>query len=386
MPKVVNYNLYLVPPRWLFLKLECDNGLEGWGEPVVEGRALTVKAATAELIEKYLLGQEVSNINKLWQILYKGGFYRGGPILMSALSGIDQALWDIKGKMLNVPIYELLGGKVRNKIKVYRWVGGDELDPQVAIEGAKKGIEQGFRALKMNVAGKLEFIETPSKLRKVVEKIAKVREALGWDFHIAVDFHGRVSPSLAPKLSEMLEEVEPLFIEEPVPPEYISELKKVRLRTNIPIAFGERLFNRWDFRPYLEEGLVDILQPDLSHAGGITECMKISNYAEIHGVLMAYHCPLGPIAFASSLQLATVNHNFLIQETSLGIHYNEGLELTTYLKNPEVFKVESGFISPPSKPGLGVEIDEDAVKRLSKQFKDWSNPIWVHEDGSFAEW
>lgn len=386
MPKVINYKLYPVPPRWMFLKLECDNGLKGWGEPVLEGRIPTLRAATSELIEKYLLGKEVAEINKLWQILNKGGFYRNGPVLMSALSGIDQALWDIKGKMLNAPVYELLGGKVRDKVKVYRWVGGDEPDPEIAIEEAKKGIEQGFRALKMNVAGKFEFIETSERLKKIVKKIEKVREAVGWDFHIAVDFHGRVSPVLAPKLAKMLEEVEPLFIEEPVPPGYIFEIRKIRKHTNIPIALGERLFNRWDFRPYLENGLVDVLQPDISHAGGITECMKISAYAETYGGLMAYHCPLGPIALATAINLATVNYNFLIQETSLGIHYNEGLELTTYLKDPKVFKVENGFVRPPEKPGLGIEIDEEVVKELSSRFVDWTNPVWEQEDGSFAEW
>ncbi|MDI3473212.1 MAG: galactonate dehydratase [Thermotogaceae bacterium] len=386
MPKIVSYNLYPVPPRWMFLKLECDNGLTGWGEPVLEGRIPTLRAATSELIEKYLLGKDVSEINKLWQILHKGGFYRNGPVLMSALSGIDQALWDIKGKILNAPVYELLGGKVRDKIKVYRWVGGDEPDPETAVAGAKKGIEQGFKALKMNVAGKLEFVETPEKLKEVVKKIEKVREAVGWNFQIAIDFHGRVSPALAPKLAKMLEDIDPLFIEEPVPPGYIWEIKKIRAHTTIPIALGERLFNRWDFRPYLENGLVDILQPDISHAGGITECMKISTYAETYGGLMAYHCPLGPIALATAINLATVNYNFLIQETSLGIHYNEGLELTTYLKNPEVFKIEDGFVKPPENPGLGVEIDEEVVKELSSRFVDWSNPVWEHEDGSFAEW
>jgi galactonate dehydratase len=370
----------------MFLKLECDNGLTGWGEPVLEGRIPTLRAATSELIEKYLLGKDVSEINKLWQILHKGGFYRNGPVLMSALSGIDQALWDIKGKILNAPVYELLGGKVRDKIKVYRWVGGDEPDPETAVAGAKKGIEQGFKALKMNVAGKLEFVETPEKLKEVVKKIEKVREAVGWNFQIAIDFHGRVSPALAPKLAKMLEDIDPLFIEEPVPPGYIWEIKKIRAHTTIPIALGERLFNRWDFRPYLENGLVDILQPDISHAGGITECMKISTYAETYGGLMAYHCPLGPIALATAINLATVNYNFLIQETSLGIHYNEGLELTTYLKNPEVFKIEDGFVKPPENPGLGVEIDEEVVKELSSRFVDWSNPVWEHEDGSFAEW
>jgi len=312
MPKITNYQLYPVPPRWLFLKLECDNGVIGWGEPIIEGRTLTVKAATTELIEKYLLGQEVSSINKIWQVLYKGGFYRGGPVLMSALSGIDQALWDIKGKMLNTPVYNLLGGKVREKIRVYRWVGGDETDPQLAIEEAKKCIEQGFSALKMNVAGKLEFIETPTKLREVVDKLVMVREAVGNNFHIAIDFHGRVSPTMALKLVKMLEEVEPLFVEEPLPPGYIHELQGIRTQTKIPIALGERLFNRWDFRPYLENRLVDILQPDVSHAGGISECMRISSYAETYGGLMAYHCPLGPIALASALQLATTNYNFVL--------------------------------------------------------------------------
>ncbi len=187
-------------------------------------------------------------------------------------------------------------------------------------------------------------------------------------------------------LVRALEPFSPLFFEEPMQPLLLERLVQLKKITSIPLAFGERLYTRWDFRPYLEAGAIDILQPDLSHAGGISECRKIAVLAETYGALMAFHCPLGPIALAASIQVAAATHNFLIQETSLGIHYNEGVELTDYLLNPDVFVVEEGFVQLPKEPGLGVKIDEAVVKEAAYRWKDWSNPVWRHEDGAVAEW
>lgn len=382
--KIARYDLFMVPPRWLFLRLETEDGLVGWGEPVVEGRVRTVAAAVTELMDKYVVKLDVARIEDVWQVLYRGGFYRGGPILMSALAGIDQALWDIKGKSLGVPIYELLGGACRERIRVYRWVGGDE--PEEAAEEATALVKQGFTALKMNVAGKLKPVESIRKIFEVVERVAQVREAVGEGVDLALDFHGRVSPTLALQLVRALEPYSPFFFEEPVQPPLLERLAQLKAATCVPLAFGERLYTRWDFRPYLEAGVVDVVQPDLSHAGGITECRKIATLAETYGALVAFHCPLGPIALAASIQVAAVTHNFLIQETSLGIHYNEGVELTDYLMNPEVFALEDGFICLPKGPGLGIQIDEAVVKEASRRWKDWSNPVWRHEDGTLAEW
>lgn len=378
------YELFAVPPRWLFLRVETDDGLVGWGEPALEGRARTVAAAVRELMDKYVVGTDVRRILDVWQVLYKGGFYRGGPVLMSALAGIDQALWDIKGKALEVPIYELLGGPCRDKVRVYRWVGGDE--PDEVAEEARRLVEQGFTALKMNIAGRLELLESPATVKKIIRRFLKVREAVGEDVDLALDFHGRVSPALAFKLAQALEEGHPFFYEEPIFPPSVALLSRLKTLTHVPIAFGERLYSRWDFRPFFEAGVLNIAQPDLSHAGGITECLRISALAETYGALMAFHCPLGPVALAASLQVAAISSNFLIQETSLGIHYNEGVELLDYVANKEMFALREGYIALPSGPGLGVEIDEGAVRAAAARAVDWFNPLWRGKDGSLLEW
>ncbi|MCD6558618.1 MAG: galactonate dehydratase [Palaeococcus sp.] len=382
--KLASYRTFIVPPRWLFLKVETKEGLVGWGEPILEGRARTVAAAVAELMDKYVMKMDVSNVEDVWQVLYRGGFYRGGPILMSALAGIDQALWDIKGKSVGVPVYKLLGGSCRDKVRVYRWVGGDS--PSEVAEEAVNQIKAGFTALKMNVAGRLRTIESAQKVREVVTRFARVREAVGEDVDLAIDFHGRVSPSLTPQLARALEPYSPLFIEEPMLPLLHKRLTQLKTITSIPLAFGERLYSRWDFRSFLEAGLLDVAQPDLSHAGGITECKKIVSLAETYGTQVAFHCPLGPIALAACIQVAATAPNFLIQETSIGIHYNEGIEMTDYLEDSSVFAIKDGFVSLLTKPGLGITIDENAVRNAAIQGHNWMNPLWRHEDGSLAEW
>lgn len=382
--RIERYELFPVPPRWLFLRVETAEGLVGWGEPVVEGRVETVMAAVRELMERYVLGMDISRVEDVWQVLYRGGFYRGGPILMSALAGIDQALWDLKGRALGTPIYELLGGPCRDRVRVYRWVGGDE--PEEAAEEARAQVKAGFTALKMNVAGKLHPLEGPARIRGVVARIARVREAVGEGVDLALDFHGRVSPALAPRLVRSLDELSPFFYEEPVLPPLVPRLRYLKALTAVPLAFGERLYSRWDFAPFLEAGVLDIAQPDLSHAGGISECRRIAALAETYGALVAFHCPLGPIALAASIQVAAAIPNFLIQETSLGIHYNEGVELTDYLSDPGLFTLEGGYIPVPRGVGLGIEVDEGAVRAASARKTDWSNPVWRGRDGSLLEW
>ncbi|HIE37635.1 TPA: galactonate dehydratase [Candidatus Bipolaricaulota bacterium] len=382
--RIERYELFPVPPRWLFLRVETTDGLVGWGEPVVEGRVRTVMAAVRELMEKYVLGMDISRIEDVWQVLYRGGFYRGGPILMSALAGIDQALWDLKGKALGAPVYELLGGPCRDRVRVYRWVGGDE--PDEVAEEARSQVKLGFTALKMNVAGKLESLPGASHIRRIVTRIARVREAVGEGIDLALDFHSRVSPALAPRLILSLDELSPFFYEEPVIPSLVSRLRHLKSLTVVPLAFGERLYSRWDFAPFLEAGVLDIAQPDLSHAGGISECRRIAALAETYGALVAFHCPLGPIALAASIQVAAAVPNFLIQETSLGIHYNEGVELTDYLSDPGVFTLEGGYIPLPRGAGLGIAVDEGAVRAASARKTDWTNPVWRGRDGNLLEW
>lgn len=381
--EIARLELFKVPPRWLFLKVTTADGVVGWGEPVVEGRADSVAAAVDELAE-YVTGHPASRIEDLWQMLYRGGFYRGGPILMSAIAGIDQALWDIKGKMLGVPVYDLLGGAVRDKMKIYCWVGGDK--PEGVAAAAEEKVEAGYTAIKMNASAEMEWIDTPATIDRAVRRAAAVREAVGDEVGIGIDFHGRVRRGMAKTLLQKLEPHSPMFVEEPVLPENNDALPVLQQYTTIPIATGERMFSRWDFKQVLENQSVDVVQPDLSHAGGITEVKKIAAMAEAYDVGLAPHCPLGPISFAAALQVDFTCINAFIQETSLNIHYNEGVDLLNYVANPEVFDVDDGYVERPDGAGLGVQIDEQAVREMAEVGHDWKNPIWRTDDGSVAEW
>jgi galactonate dehydratase len=333
---------------------------------------------------EYLLGKDPLRIEDHWQTLYRGGFYRGGPILMSAISGIDQALWDIKGKYYDAPVYELIGGLCRDKIMVYSWIGGDR--PSDVAKAALEKKEAGYSAIKMNATEEMHYIDSYSKIDSVLERVSSIREACGKDFGIAVDFHGRVHKSMAKILVKELEPFRLMFIEEPVLTENLDSLKVITLNTSIPIATGERMYSRWDFKGIFEQGYVDVIQPDLSHAGGITECKKISAMAEAYDVAVAYHCPLGPIALASCLQLDGCVPNAFIQEQSLGIHYNQGSDILDYLKDKSVFEYKHGYVAIPNKPGLGIEINESKVKEEAEKGHNWKNPVWRNHDGTIAEW
>ncbi|MEM4780421.1 MAG: galactonate dehydratase [Halalkalicoccus sp.] len=384
MTELIDYDLYEVPPRWLFLRLETSDGLVGWGEPVVEGRAKTVRAAVEELLDNYLLGEDPSRIEDHWQRMYRGGFYRGGPILMSAIAGIDQALWDIKGKRFGAPIYELLGGRARDRIRVYQWIGGDR--PSEVGEAAKEKVAEGFTGLKMNATSELRRVDTPAAVREAEDRLREVRESVGPEVDIGVDFHGRVTKPMTKRLASALEPYEPMFIEEPVLPEHNDALPAIAAHTSIPIATGERMFSRWDFKAVLESGSVDVIQPDLSHAGGITEVKKIAAMAEAYDVALAPHCPLGPIALASCVQVDICSPNALIQEQSLDIHYNRGGDVLDYLADPGVFEYHDGYVDVPADPGLGIDLNEEYIEKQSEKTVNWHNPVWRHDDGSVAEW
>lgn len=381
--KITKMTTYIVPPRWCFLKIETDEGIVGWGEPVLEGRAATVATAVEELSD-YLIGKDPSLIEDHWTVMYRGGFYRGGGLHMSAIAGIDQALWDIKGKTLGVPIHQLLGGKLRQNIRVYSWIGGDR--PADTANAAREVAARGFTAVKMNATEELQFIDSHAKIDAVLERVAAIREAMGPHFGIGVDFHGRVHRPMAKVLAKELEPFKLMFIEEPVLSENSEALKEIANHCSTPIALGERLFSRWDFKKILSEGYVDIIQPDPSHAGGITETRKIAAMAEAYDVALALHCPLGPIALAANLQIDAVSYNAFIQEQSLGIHYNKTNDLLDYLKDPKVFDYGNGVVAIPEGPGLGIEVDEDFVIRQAKIGHRWRNPVWRHADGTFAEW
>jgi len=381
--KITRLTTLVVPPRWLFLKIETDEGITGWGEPVVEGRAHSVAAAVDELAD-YLVGRDPRNVEDLWTVMYRGGFYRGGPILMSAIAGIDQALWDIKGKALGVSVSDLLGGRVRERIRVYSWIGGDR--PADTANAARDAVARGFSAVKMNASEELQFVDSHAKVDAVLANMAAVRDAVGKNIGIGVDFHGRVHKPMAKILIKELEPYRPMFIEEPVLSDNYEALKELAPLSCAPIALGERLYSRWDFKRILAEGYVDIIQPDTSHAGGITETRKVASMAEAYDVALALHCPLGPIALAACLQLDGVCYNAFIQEQSLGIHYNQGNDLLDYISNREVFEYQDGFVAIPNGPGLGIEINEDYVLEQARIGHRWRNPIWRHADGSVAEW
>ncbi|MFI7612763.1 galactonate dehydratase [Nonomuraea terrae] len=380
--KIVDIETFLVPPRWLFCQVRTDEGVIGWGEPVVEGRAEAVRAAVHTMAE-YLIGQDPLRIEDHWQVLANGGFYRGGPVLSSALAGLDQALWDIAGKTYGVPVHALLGGPVRDRVRMYAWVGGD--DPAELADGITERIEAGFTAVKMNAVGRLPGAATMADVAAVVDRVALARELLGPGRDVAVDFHGRVSAAEARRILPLLAPLQPMFAEEPVLPDRPQLLRDVVTASSVPVAVGERLYSRWDFRPVIEAG-VAVVQPDLSHAGGISETRRIAALAEVWDAKLAPHCPLGPIALAASLQVAFATPNFLIQEHSIGIHYNQGDDLLDYVADPEVFRFVDGYAARPTAPGLGVEIDEAAVRRADQVGHAWRNPIWRHDDGGLAEW
>ena len=380
--KITRVETFSVPPRWLLCRVETDEGVVGWGEPVVEGRAATVRTAVHELSE-LLIGKDPLRIEDHWQVMTKGSFYRGGPVLSSAVAGLDQALWDIAGKTLGVPVHVLLGGPVRERVRAYCWVGGDE--PGEVAEAIQAQVEAGFTAVKMNASGRMNRLATVSDLNRLVGRAEAAREVLGPDRDFALDFHGRFSIANARKVLPLLAPTNPLFAEEPLLPEYTPLLGGLVAASPVPLATGERLFSRTEVLPALQAGIA-VLQPDLSHAGGISEVRRIAALAETFDVPVAPHCPLGPVALAASLQIAFATPNFLIQEQSIGIHYNAGADLLDYVVNTEMFRFRDGCFLRPTAPGLGVEVDERAVRAADGREPDWRGPVWRHPDGSFAEW
>lgn len=381
--KITQVHTYFVRPRWGFVEIETDEGYTGWGEAVLEGHARTVLSCVEEM-KDYLIGADPCRIEDIWTVLYRAGFYRGGGVMMSAISGIDQALWDIKGKVFGAPVYVLLGGACRDKMRVYCWIGGDR--PSDVGAAAKEKMDAGFSAVKMNATEELQMIDSYDKIDAVLERVAAIREACGKHFGIAIDFHGRVHKPMAKVLAKKLEEFDPMFLEEPVLCENMENFREIAAACNVPIATGERLFSKWDFKRLFQAGGVDIIQPDLSHAGGITEVKKIAAMAEAHDVALAPHCPLGPIALAACLNVDAISYNAVIQEQSIGIHYNVGKSVLDYVENRDDFAFTDGFVQLPQKPGLGVQVCRALVAEENKTPHNWKNPVWRHADGSVAEW
>ncbi len=367
--KITKVETFLVKPRWLFLKIHTDAGIVGLGEPILEGRAKTCAAAVDE-VTPYLIGKDPRNVVHHWQAIYRHAFYRGGPILTSVLSGIEQALWDIKGKFLGVPVYELLGGPTRDRVRIYAHVGNNP-------EMLKQRKARGFTAFKTGIKNSTQsgVVASQKFVEEAADAFATLRKAGGKDVDIGIDFHGAISPQNAKLLIKALEPYQPMFIEEPVQCQNVDVMAEIARGTHLPIATGERIFTKWGFREILEKGAATILQPDLCHAGGILEARLIAGIAEAHYATVAPHNPLGPISLAAGIQLAASIPNFLCQEqVSLG----DG-----YLKQP--FQVENGYVRIPEGPGLGIELDENQI--ANKLDHDWRNrETYDLNDGSVVDW
>lgn len=380
--KISDFVVYKVKPRWIFIKINTDEGISGWGELVSGTKTETVVAGVKEMCSK-LIGKNPFEIERIWQRLHRS-FFRGGPINGTAISGIEMALWDIKGKALNLPVYELLGGAVRDKIKVYSWIGGDRPSDVVAM--AQKRWDKGFRAVKMNATSEMHYIDSLEKVDAAVERVASIREKFGNAMSIGIDFHGRVHKPMAKVLAKALEEYHPMFIEEPVLPENEEYFAQIANEVSTPIATGERLYTRWGFKNIFKQGAVDIVQPDISLCGGLLEERKIAAMAEACDMAVAPHAPYGPVALAATFQVDACTPNVFIQEQSLGIHYNHGFDLLDFVKNKEIFQYKDSFVDIPKGPGLGIEMDEDKIKEVAQEGLVWNNPSWVNYDGTIAEW
>ncbi|GAB7345018.1 hypothetical protein MBLNU457_3438t1 [Dothideomycetes sp. NU457] len=383
MAPINSIEYFRVMPRWLFVKICDTEGNFGWGEATLEGHTEAIEGTLDGFIKRFT-GLEAEDIEHIWQLAWRQSFYRGGPVFQSALAGIDIALWDMKARKLQVPIWQLLGGKVRDKVSVYAWIGGDR--PSDVETAAKARLDQGFKAVKMNATEDVGWLDSPRTLESAVERLKTVK-ALGMD--AALDFHGRLHKPMAKQLVKALEPYGPLFIEEPLLSEHPEGIKQISELTTCPIALGERLYSRWDVKRFLEDRSVDVLQPDISHCGGISELKKIAAMAEAYDVAIAPHCPLGPIALAACLQIGICTPNHQIQEMSLGIHYNVAAgsyDIDSYVQNPEVFKVTDGHVDILNGPGLGIEVNEDLVREVAKTAEVWPLGSFYGRDAGLREW
>ena len=380
--KIAKIEQFFPRRRTRLVKITTDNGIAGWGETTLEGKPKSTVVAVEELSD-YLIGKDPLRIEHHWQHIYRSAFYRGGNILMTALSGIDQALWDIAGKYYEVPTHKLLGGAVRDRIRVYaHWGIGSMTDAGKA--SAKERLEMlqkkgGYDAFKTGPGGKWRAHEPPAVIDAFVERAYLMREWVGPDVELCFDFHGKMTPALAIEVCHELKGMRPMFVEEPVPQENVDALKQVSDHVPFPIATGERLLTRWGFREIFEKQAVAYLQPDTSHAGGITELKKIANMAEVYYMHIMPHCAIGPVAFSASLQVDAVVPNFLIQE-QVDSGLGDGL-----LK--EDWVVVNGHIELPTKPGLGFEIDEsEAEQDRGIHEEELGGEFYYESDGSVADW
>jgi galactonate dehydratase len=368
-----------------FVKVETDQpGLIGWGEASLEGKPRAVAGCIQDM-EPMILGEDPRRIEYCWQILYRSAFWRMGVIGLSAISAIDQALWDIVGKDAGKPIYELLGGRVRDKARMYTHFGGDT--PEEAAEDALRKVAKGWTAIKTVPMDITNMLDGPPVINQATARLRAVREAVGDDIDILLDFHGRCTPQMAIQFARAFEPYRPLFIEEPTQAENPAAMTQVTRATTIPVATGERLFTRWGFREILENGAASLLQPDCCHAGGISEVRKIGTMAEVYYAGLAPHNPYGPISTAACIHVGLAAPNFVIQEM---VDPDDTPQAMALVREP--LPVVDGHILPPTKPGLGVEVDEQACQRYPPDFSVEKVRQMVlgsygafHKDGGIAD-
>jgi len=389
--KITELEILRIPPSWVWLQIHTDAGLTGLGEPYLENHPESVIAEVRRL-EPALLGQNPTQVERLWQAMYDAGLgYKGGPVTMSALSGIDIALWDIAGKAAGLPIHRLLGGACRDRIRMYRSVAGQPPwcvepgqpyragmpaagrmdEPETWAESARILTQEwGFRCLKVHF-GPGSGLEITSRIGRFAERFAAVRQGAGPDVDVAVDIHNP-HPVIALQIIEALAPYHPLFVEEPMPVERVDTLVEISRRTSAPIAAGERWMGKWIFFDALSRGALAVLQPDICHAGGITECRKIAAIGEAAYAQVALHCPLSPLALAASIQLDACLPNFLVQEhNEVNDWRGDGRTVIGqgYLKEPFVLDAD-GCVAVPQGPGLGIELDEAGMARIMA--RPWS--------------
>lgn len=386
--RIAEITTHRVAPRWIFVRVRSVDGLEGWGEAIVPKRASAVVGAVQDLAAN-VVGEDANRIEDLWQRMRRGGFFRGGPVLATATAAIEQALWDLKGRRHGLPVHEFLGGAVRDRIRLYAWIGGDR--PRDVVADARARVAQGFTAVKMNATAELDLLDRHEHVDAAVTRVAALRDAFGHDLDIAVDFHGRVHRPMAKRLFRALEPFHLMWIEEPLAPGHEDALPQIALLAGgTPLATGERLTSRGEYRRLLETGAVDVIQPDVSLTG-LFELEKIARMAEVYDVAVAPHCPNGPISLAASVQVACCAANVVIQEQSVGLHYHlgyEGLppgEMFDYLRDPAPLTPHDGYLDRPLGPGLGLDVDAAAVEQSDG---GWTlrDPVWRHTDGRLAEW
>ena len=370
--------------NWIFVKVETDEGIVGWGEATCEWKPKGVAGCVDDL-STLLIGEDPRRTEYLWQVMYRQYFIRPGIVALAAISGIDQACWDIHAKSLGVPLYQLLGGAVRDRVRMYDHLGGGELDSvyrtesaQQYVEKAQGSIEAGYSAIKVMIVPSTRALDSVEKIKRVETLMKALREGLGDGIDIMLDLHARTTPDMAIMYGKALEPYRPFWMEEPCPPENVDGLVKVARAVRIPIASGERIVTRFGFRPLLERGACAVIQPDVCHTGGITEIRKIASMADTYDVAVAPHNPMGPIATAVNVHVAMATPNFLIQESfRTDVPWRD--EVVT---NP--IAIEDGYTRPTDAPGIGVEVSEEEAKKHPYQRDNIIRAF--HEDGSIANW